>query len=430
MLYIDRVELRNFRCFESVTLEADTSASKGPWTLLTGDNASGKTTLLKAIALGLCDGSSAAGLLRESDSGYIRSGYDKSTIEITLVRMEGETSTEKYTITTNLSEFTGNLERLDQTTIPSLDRFPWDDIFVCGYGAGRGTSGTGDISEYSPISAVYNLFNYSEGLQNPELTIRRLQQDLRSHDAILIAAQEILELAAFRLAGPKSADAGITVSDPRGLNIALRDLADGYKSTFLWLTDFLGWALAKNPVRLEDIEGIVIIDEIEQHLHPKLQKRIIDKLRNTCPKVQFFASTHSPLIARSFRYSGHSGPHKHYHLRTSADGDSVVAEELPPMGGKRTDQILASQAFDFLIDDDPDAARLLDDLASLVSNEFCPEVDRLRASEMVAKVEQLQSIRAGQTSFEQCVADWIEMKRGRLVEYLKSELESAGSDSH
>ena len=41
----------------------------------------------------------------------------------------------------------------------------------------RGTSGTGDIAGYSVINAVYNLFNYSEGLQNPELTIRRLSPD-------------------------------------------------------------------------------------------------------------------------------------------------------------------------------------------------------------------------------------------------------------
>ena len=38
----------------------------------------------------------------------------------------------------------------------------------------RGVTGTGDISSYATIDAVYNLFNYSEGLQNPELVIRRL----------------------------------------------------------------------------------------------------------------------------------------------------------------------------------------------------------------------------------------------------------------
>jgi len=52
--------------------------------MVTGDNATGKTTLLKAIALGLCDQSSAAGLLRESDSGYIRRNDRTATIDIEL----------------------------------------------------------------------------------------------------------------------------------------------------------------------------------------------------------------------------------------------------------------------------------------------------------------------------------------------------------
>ena len=64
--------------------------NRPPLDFVNGDNASGKTTLLKAIALGLCDRSSAAGLLRESDSGYIRNGQESGTIKIHLVdRLEG-----------------------------------------------------------------------------------------------------------------------------------------------------------------------------------------------------------------------------------------------------------------------------------------------------------------------------------------------------
>ena len=120
MFYVSRVELENFRCFESVTVEADVTAPCAPWTLLTGDNASGKTTLLKAIALGLCDRSSAAGLLRESDSGYIRDGQELSTIKICLVeRVHGQTSGE-YCITTRLDRRTSHLENLEQETEPKV----------------------------------------------------------------------------------------------------------------------------------------------------------------------------------------------------------------------------------------------------------------------------------------------------------------------
>ena len=426
MLYIYRVELENFRCFESLTLDIDLSASIAPWTLLTGDNASGKTTLLKAIALGLCDRSSAAGLLRESDSGYIRHGQKSSTstIRIHLRKWPEDQTNKKYSITTHLTRLTDNLESLEQETHPKED-FPWDQIFVCGYGAGRGTSGTGDIAGYTAISAVYNLFNYSEGLQNPELTIRRLEQSSGRNNDALDIAEKILDLSSLRLAQDGPSDAGIWVKDPRGIDIAMRDLADGYKSTFLWITDLLGWALVKQSGKAREIEGIVIIDEIEQHLHPKWQKSIIRMLRNTWPQVQFFAATHSPLVARSFRSIGNQSPHKHYHLRNSDDGGGVEAVSIPPMGGKRTDQILASEAFDYLIDDDPDAEEILKELALLAGSGFLTPDDKKRALALQERVREIQAIRKGQTDLERSAAEWAKMTRAAIIKDLGRKTEGS-----
>ena len=48
-----------------------------PWTVIVGDNSTGKSVLLRSLALGLCDQTSAAGLLRESDEGYIRRQRDQ-----------------------------------------------------------------------------------------------------------------------------------------------------------------------------------------------------------------------------------------------------------------------------------------------------------------------------------------------------------------
>jgi predicted ATP-binding protein involved in virulence len=47
--------------------------------------------------------------------------------------------------------------------------------------------------------------------------------------------------------------------------------------------------------------GIVLIDEIDLHLHPKWQRRVVDDLRRTFPRVQFIATTHSPFIIQSLR---------------------------------------------------------------------------------------------------------------------------------
>ena len=57
-----------------------------------------------------------------------------------------------------------------------------------------------------------------------------------------------------------------------------------------------------NPFKLEAIAetcGIVLIDELDMHLHPKWQWRVIDALRGTFPKLQFIAATHSPILFAS-----------------------------------------------------------------------------------------------------------------------------------
>lgn len=426
-MYIRRVELKNFRCFESVVIEADVTTRHAPWTLLTGDNASGKTTLLKAIALGLCDGSSAAGLLRESDSGYIRHGQNTATIKIDLVDLAEDGSESKYQIKTSLARLNRHLERLEQETTPNCD-FPWERIFVCGYGAGRGTSGTGDVAGYTAISAVYNLFNYSEGLQNPELSIRRLPYRSDRQTAVVRTLEDILNLSNLRLQENGASDMGISVSDPRRVPIAFRDLADGYKSTLLWVTDFLGWALSSGRTLGESLDGIVIIDEIEQHLHPRWQKRVVSDLRKIWPHVQFFAATHSPLVARSFQSTFDDGPYRHYHLKDSEGGSGVEAVSIPSLGGSRTDQILASEAFDYLIDDDPDADRILEELSFLVGIEFLSDERQELLRDYLSKVEQIQSIRRGQTLTELSAGQLIDLTQRSLINDLGPRPEEVRDD--
>ena len=52
---------------------------------------------------------------------------------------------------------------------------------------------------------------------------------------------------------------------------------------------------------LEETPGVVLIDELDLHLHPKWQRRVIEDLRRTFPKIQFFATTHSPFLIQSLR---------------------------------------------------------------------------------------------------------------------------------
>ena len=114
-MYIKKIVLKNIRCFEDIEISYDLSGDAHPWTVIVGDNAVGKTTLLRSIAIGLCDESSAAGLLKESDSGYVRYGEKEGSIIIDLVG-----DTKKYKIKTTIEHIkinSGYFERVRQKTI-------------------------------------------------------------------------------------------------------------------------------------------------------------------------------------------------------------------------------------------------------------------------------------------------------------------------
>ena len=98
---------------------------------------------------------------------------------------------------------------------------PWHKLFVSGYGAGRSVSGTGDVSTYSPINAVYNMFNYTEGLQNPELVMRRLADRSSSGP---VDRKQIFDVLckATRTTNVNLTSEGIRVDGPWGEGMPLR----------------------------------------------------------------------------------------------------------------------------------------------------------------------------------------------------------------
>ena len=85
--------------------------------------------------------------------------------------------------------------------------------------------------------------------------------------------------------------------------LPIRLLSSGFRNLLGMVFDIAYRMAVLNPDLLEDIiektPGIVLIDEIDLHLHPNWQWRVIDALKNTFPKVQFIATTHSPIIIAS-----------------------------------------------------------------------------------------------------------------------------------
>jgi hypothetical protein len=82
-------------------------------------------------------------------------------------------------------------------------------------------------------------------------------------------------------------------------------LSDGQRTILAMVADIAYRAAQLNP-QLErnapqETPGIVLIDELDLHLHPNWQRKIVNTLKTTFPKIQFFASTHSPFIIQSLQ---------------------------------------------------------------------------------------------------------------------------------
>ena len=76
--------------------------------------------------------------------------------------------------------------------------------------------------------------------------------------------------------------------------------ADGYRVTLNWILDIYAWVMRfEGSIDSEGyVQGILLIDEIEQHLHPSMQRYIVQHLKRLFPKLQVLASSHSPLVVQ------------------------------------------------------------------------------------------------------------------------------------
>ncbi len=335
--YISKIELRNIRCFENLSASLEEKELPILWTMVLGDNAAGKTTLLRCIALGLCNEGDAIALVKKTPGDFIRKGENKGWIRITLKR-EGYDN--EYEIKTNFSRTSEHdPEVIRQSVIPEKD-FPWKHIAVCGYGAQRSIEGSKSYDEYIPLNAVEPLFNYELRLQNPELVLLRRTPELRKKLEEKLLHILLLDAPEHKIVYSKE---GMDISGSRGTS-RLAALSDGYRSTVQWVVDFMGWLIyAERFFGHEETGSILLIDELEQHLHPKWQRHIVQRLRKQFPKTQVIATTHTPLTALGIVDIEPSVLLRLKEDENRAVVGQVVSKEM--LKGKRADQVLASDAF-------------------------------------------------------------------------------------
>jgi len=105
-------------------------------------------------------------------------------------------------------------------------------------------------------------------------------------------------------------------------------LSQGYQSTIAWIADLIGQMYLDigEALPLEDMEGMVLIDELDLHLHPTWQVWLVPVLKRVFPRMQFIVTTHSPMLLPALER------HEIVMLRLDENGDVVA--EAPPASPK------------------------------------------------------------------------------------------------
>jgi energy-coupling factor transporter ATP-binding protein EcfA2 len=402
-LLIAKVEIVNIRCFQSLIVDFEADKEPIRWAMILGDNAVGKTTLLRSIALGLCNESDAVALMKSVPGDFVRKGAEEGYIKIHLREDKNAKRPKKYTITTTISQKSeGAPEIVRQETEPEAN-FPWADIFVCGYGAYRASQAQASYEQYKVMDAVRSLFDPQVSLQNPEIVLLRRDPEVRSQLEQKLLSILMLDLPDCEINYTKR---GIELDGPWG-RLPFQVLSDGYRSTTQWVLDFMGWLIqAERLIGNPDIGGILLIDEIEQHLHPRWQRYIVQRLRKQFPKTQIIASTHTPLAASGMvdvdqsvllkleQRSGETHPagNREIDLR-------VIDKQL--LAGKRADQVLASEAFGLVTTRNLGSEDQIDRYTELLGKTTRSDQEEAELQELRSHVQ--NALQSGESEVEQMV---------------------------
>ena len=327
---ITGLRLTNVRGFRELDVRMATAGDPTrprPGTLVIGKNGTNKSTLLRAIALCLADSTEASSLLSQPLGSMVRAGTEVATIEMDVVAPDGSTTTLRREVAAN-----GTKDFLAMNEVPQSP-----PVFVCGYGAGRATFGSDSGREYRVDDACASLYDYSRELIHPELTLRRLRDYLGSsrYEQTLSGIKRVLDMnpedrIELQVGG------GVQLAGPTiGRAVPLDGWADGYRLTFLWLLDFYGRAMRADRIDSSGlVRGIVLIDEVDQHLHPSLQAAIMPRLAELLPAAQIVATTHSPLVALG------ADPSELLVLQRG-DDEVVVETDVPDYRGYSAEDMLA-----------------------------------------------------------------------------------------
>jgi recombinational DNA repair ATPase RecF len=305
-MYLETLEVENIRSIPFVSLDfVDLDAPRPRmrrWSLLVGENGTGKSTLLKSAALLLAGSSDISHLIGDCSS-WVRDGESLGRIRATLRTAEWEPRQIELVIAAGdtlrdlLSRNNSTLELLDEAIAHASQNY-----FAAAYGPYRRVSDDPSLlsssSSRTPPRAqcLQTLFD-KNAVVNPlpswamDLEYRRGPEGL---EVVRDALNELMPDVSF--VGVDKDAKTLRFETPDGV-VALEQLSDGYQNVAAWIGDLLyrvsgAFAHHDNPLHAR---GLLLIDEIDAHLHPAWQRKLRDFLTTKLPNFQILATTHSAL---------------------------------------------------------------------------------------------------------------------------------------
>ncbi|MEO6192865.1 MAG: AAA family ATPase [Thermoanaerobaculia bacterium] len=342
------MKIRNVRGFGEVDLDfTRPDGSLAGWTVLAGRNGSGKSTLLKAVALCLVDPSEMRSL-SETFEGWIRFGQKVAQAETILQPCsdDGKLPFRSGRMMVQWDSADGVKEPMIQVEMGfAWGRQPLSDEgwFSVGYGPYRRLSGHASDAQRlmtgpERVARLINLFREDASLIEcvtwlREIYLRRLEKRpgaAQLEGAVLALLNDGLLPDCAEVEGVDSEGLWIL---QQGIRLSLNELSDGYRTTAALVMDIARHLVnAFGELRIEPAEdeagpfqrvlhsGLVLIDEVDLHLHVSWQKRIGFWLKRHFPNIQFIVTTHSPFICQAADSRGL--------IRLPAPGEDRIAEHV------------------------------------------------------------------------------------------------------
>jgi len=376
-IYVEKIELKNFKCFSHLEIDLaehnSTSESKitdsnplvEPWMLFLGENGVGKSSVLKALVIGLC-GTEYINDLKILGGDILKHGSKKGYIKIHLVGgvkpIEVHFS-DKEIVSTLLQPIVNLVAYNSIRLMPKKGKLsPERGIF---YGA-----------------RAKNLFDYTVSLIDADNWLLTRSKKIFDRAALTLKDLMLLE-EEDRI---EKNDEKIIIR--RGNDVfSIDELSDGYQSLYALAIDIMA-TLVKENVTFDLAEGMVLIDEIGTHLHPRWRMEIIERLRNAFPKIRFIVTTHEPLCLRGLK-AGET-----IVLTKNIDKEIIALTDLPDPSELRIDQILTSDFFGLKSTIDPQTEKLFQEyyfILALDETERTGEQKNrlLELNELIPKIKHL-----------------------------------------